>query len=51
METDDAHELRLDAEAEAAICAGRVVPHEKVREWLTKLANGEVVSPPIADWT
>jgi predicted transcriptional regulator len=25
---------RLDAEAEADIAAGRVVPHEKVVEWL-----------------
>ncbi len=25
---------RLDAEAEADITAGRVVPHEKVVEWL-----------------
>jgi hypothetical protein len=25
---------------------GKDVPHAKVREWLLKLAKGEIVSPP-----
>ena len=41
-------EARLDAEAEADRAAGRVVPHERVREWLAKLARGEKVPPPDA---
>jgi predicted transcriptional regulator len=45
---DEATEARLDAEAEADYAAGRVVPHERVREWLTKLARGEKVPPPEA---
>lgn len=48
MEPDAAHEARLDAEAEADYVAGRVVPHERVREWLAKLARGERVPPPEA---
>jgi predicted transcriptional regulator len=48
LEPDDAHEARLDAEAEADYAAGRVVPHERVDEWLAKLAKGERVSPPRA---
>ncbi|MEJ0048441.1 MAG: hypothetical protein WDN04_21750 [Rhodospirillales bacterium] len=43
---DEAHEARLDAEAEGDYQAGRVVPHEKVREWLVRLAKGERVPPP-----
>jgi predicted transcriptional regulator len=39
---------RLDAEAEADVAAGRVVPHAKVAEWLEKLARGERVPPPKA---
>jgi predicted transcriptional regulator len=46
LEPDEAHEARLDAEAEAAYAAGRFVPHEKVAEWLTKIANGERVPRP-----
>jgi predicted transcriptional regulator len=34
------------AEAEAEIDAGKGVPHEKVREWLLKLARGEITLPP-----
>jgi len=40
MPPDAATEARLDAEAEADYAAGRVVPHERVREWLAKLAKG-----------
>jgi predicted transcriptional regulator len=43
---DDAEEARLDAIADAEIDAGNGVPHEKVREWLAKLAKGERVPPP-----
>lgn len=45
---DAAVEARLDAEAEADYAAGRTVPHERVREWLEKLAKGEKVPPPAA---
>lgn len=48
MEPDEAHEARLDAEAEAAYAAGHFVEHERVCEWLTKLAKGERVPPPRA---
>jgi predicted transcriptional regulator len=48
MEPDEAHEARLDAKAEADCAAGRVVPHERVREWLLKLANGERTPRPRA---
>jgi predicted transcriptional regulator len=43
---DDASEAHAIAEAEAELDAGRGVPHEKVREWLLKLARGEVIPPP-----
>lgn len=46
---DAAVESRLDADAEADCTAGRVVPHERVREWLAGLAKGEKVPPP--DWS
>ena len=48
IESDDAREARLDAEAEAAAAAGRVVPHERVREWLLKLEKGIREPPPRA---
>jgi hypothetical protein len=47
-EPDAEHEARLDAEAEGAFKAGRVVSHERVMEWLTKLAAGKRVPPPRA---
>jgi predicted transcriptional regulator len=34
VEPDEALEARLDSEAEADYAAGRVVPHDKVVEWL-----------------
>jgi predicted transcriptional regulator len=43
---DEAEEVRLDAEADAEIEAGRGVPHERVREWLLKLTKGEKNPPP-----
>jgi len=45
---DKSEEARLDAVADAEIDAGKGVPHEKVREWLLKLAKGEKVPPPTA---
>jgi len=45
---DEAEEARLDAMADAEIDAGKGVPHEKVREWLGKLAKGERLPPPSA---
>jgi hypothetical protein len=48
MPPDAAAETRLDAEAEADVAAGRVVLHERVREWLKRLAKGEKVPPPEA---
>jgi hypothetical protein len=41
-EIDEQEEARAIAEAEAEIDAGKGVPHEKVREWLRKLAAGEI---------
>jgi hypothetical protein len=49
MEPDRDHEARLDAKAEADYAAGRVISHERMREWLIKLANGEKVPLPLAD--
>jgi len=48
MEPDAEHEARLDAEAELAYKSGRVVSHERVTEWLKKLAKGERIPPPRA---
>jgi hypothetical protein len=45
-EVDEAVEARLDAEAEADYAAGRVISHERMCEWLTKLAKGERAPPP-----
>jgi hypothetical protein len=48
IEPDAATEARLDAAADANYRAGHVVPHARVREWLTQLANGARVPPPRA---
>ncbi len=45
-EIDAEVEARAIAEAEAEIDAGKGIPHEKMCEWLLKLAKGEVVTPP-----
>jgi predicted transcriptional regulator len=47
-EFDEADEARLDAEGLADIAAGRVVPHDRVREWLIKLSKGVREPPPRA---
>jgi predicted transcriptional regulator len=46
LDFDAPSDESLDAEAEADFAAGRVIPHERVREWLLKLAKGESVPPP-----
>jgi hypothetical protein len=48
IEPDEALEARLDAAAEADYMAGRVIPHEKMRGWLAKMANGEKTPLPDA---
>ncbi len=45
---DEVEEAGLDAIADAEIEAGKGVPHERVREWLAKLAKGERLPPPSA---
>lgn len=45
-EVDADIEALAIAEAEAEIDAGKGVPHAKVREWLLKLAKGEIAPPP-----
>jgi predicted transcriptional regulator len=46
VEADEAVEARLDAEAEADYAAGRVISHERMCGWLTKLAKGERIPAP-----
>lgn len=44
---DPAAEAAADARAEADIAAGRVVDHDKVREWLAKWGSeDEAPAPP-----
>jgi predicted transcriptional regulator len=43
---DPDEESAAVAEAEAELDAGEGVSHEKVKEWLLKLANGEITPPP-----
>ena len=43
---DEQTEAEALAKAEAEIAAGKGVPHDKVRDWLLKLRNGEIVPPP-----
>jgi hypothetical protein len=45
---DHTAEARLDAQSEAEIDAGKGVPHQRVREWLRKLASGQKLPPPEA---
>ena len=45
---DEDAEAKAIAQAEAEINAGKGVPHSRVREWLLKLAKGEVSPPPSA---
>lgn len=48
IELDEAEEARLDAEAEADIKAGRVVPHEKVAEWLDSWGTDNELPCPVS---
>jgi predicted transcriptional regulator len=43
---DGEAEARAIVEAEAELDAGEGIPHEKVREWLLRLARGETTPPP-----
>ena len=43
---DEIAEVRAEAEAEADVTMDRVVPHQRVREWLTRLVTGEKIPPP-----
>ena len=43
---DDEAEAQGIAEAEAELDAGKGIPHERVREWLLKLASDEITPPP-----
>lgn len=45
---DEAAEAAADAAAEAEIQAGKGVAHDRVREWLLRLAKGERMPPPTA---
>lgn len=45
-EPEEAVEVRLDAEAEAAYKAGQVVPHAKVVEWLNSWGTPNVLPRP-----
>ena len=45
-QVDPEVEAAAVAEAEAEFDAGKGIPHEKVREWLLKLARGEIIPPP-----
>lgn len=38
-EVDPEHDARREAEADADVAAGRVVPHHLVREWLSKVGT------------
>jgi predicted transcriptional regulator len=46
VEPDAELEALLDAEAEAAFAAGRIVPHEKVVEWLESWGTPDELPPP-----
>ena len=47
-EIDEAAEERALAEAEADVAAGRVVPHERVREWLASIGTPDESPPPFS---
>jgi len=46
MPPDEATEAHAEQRARAELLAGKGIPHERVREWLRRLANGENVPPP-----
>jgi len=47
-EEDEALEAQLDSEAEAAFEAGRLVPHDKVVEWLKSWGTPDELPRPNA---
>lgn len=49
IEHDEKSEARLDAEAEAAYAAGRVVPHAKVVKWLESWGTPNELPRPIPE--
>ena len=46
IDPDEALEARLDAEAEAAYAAGRVVSHARVVEWLNSWGKPDELPRP-----
>jgi hypothetical protein len=48
MMPEAVREAHLDAEAEADVAAGRIIPHEWMRAWLLDLVAGKDVPPPEA---
>lgn len=45
-EVDDEAELQAEAEADADVAAGRVVPHERVAEWLKTVGTPNQLPTP-----
>jgi predicted transcriptional regulator len=45
-ELEDEAERRAEADADADIAAGRVVPHERVAEWLKSLGTPNQLPTP-----
>lgn len=45
-EVEDEAERLAEAEADADMAAGRVVPHEQVREWLLSLGTPDQLPTP-----
>jgi predicted transcriptional regulator len=45
-EMEDEAELLAEAEADADVAAGRVVPHERVRDWLKSLGTPNQLPTP-----
>lgn len=46
FDEEDEAELAADAAADADLEAGRVVPHERVRDWLKSLGTPEQLPTP-----
>ena len=47
-EVDEEAEARALAEAEADVAAGRVVSHERVREWLASIGTPDETPAPFS---
>ena len=47
-EVDEEAEARALTEAEADVAAGRVVPHERVREWLASIGTPDETPTPVS---